>query len=179
MRIIGGKYKGRIIHPVKNFRSRPTTDFGREGLFNILENRIAWEETNALDLFSGTGSIGFEMASRGCKKVTAVEIESLNCRLIRETAGTFGMNNFVVIRDDVFHFIARSRDRFDLVFADPPYSMPGFEEIALKILDANILNKRGLFILEHPKVYQFDHLPGFSEMRRYGNLRFSFFGVPE
>ncbi len=179
MRIIGGKYKGRIIHPGKNFRSRPTTDFGREGLFNILENRIAWEETDALDLFSGTGSISFELVSRGCKKVTAVELEPGNCRFIRETAGTFGMNNLVVIRDDVFRYLARSRENFDLVFADPPYSMPGFADLAVKILGTDLLTGGGLFILEHPKAYQFDHLPGFREMRKYGNLRFSFFGVPE
>lgn len=175
MRIVGGKYKGRIFNPGKSFRSRPTTDFGKESLFNILENRITWEETDTLDLFSGTGSISFEFVSRGCRRVIAVELDFVHCRFIRKTAETLGIQNLTVIRNDVFHYLSRGKSSFDLVFADPPHTLANFQEIAGKVLKSDVLKPGGLFILEHPKAFSFVHLPGFFEIRKYGSIHFSFF----
>lgn len=175
MRIVGGEFKGRQFHPGKSFRSRPTTDFSKESLFNILENHIDWQETSALDLFAGTGSISFELVSRGCRHVTAVENDFVHCRFIRETAVTLGISNLSLIQGEVFRFLTGNKSHFDLVFADPPYTMKGFETVPLKILGSGILNQGGLFILEHSKDHQFSHLPDFTELRRYGSVHFSFF----
>jgi 16S rRNA (guanine966-N2)-methyltransferase len=177
MRIVGGKYKGRIFYPGKSFRSRPTTDFGKEGLFNILENRISWEETDALDLFSGTGSISFELISRGCRRVTAVERDFVHCRYIREESAKLGIDNLQVIKDDVFHLIHCNPGQYALVFADPPFDMKDFQLVAEKILSSGILKEKGLFILEHSKSNKFDLVPGFLELRKYGSVHFSFFST--
>jgi len=181
MRIVGGTYKGRQFHPGKSFRSRPTTDFSKESLFNILENRINWEETSALDLFAGTGSISFELISRGCHRVTGIEKDKVHSRFIRDTSETLGITNFHLVQGDVFHFIRNKPASFDLIFADPPYTMKDFGTVAEKILGSGILREGGLFILEHSKENQFDHLPDFLEIRRYGSVHFSFFrkAVPE
>jgi 16S rRNA (guanine966-N2)-methyltransferase len=175
MRIVGGTFKGRQFHPGKSFRSRPTTDFGKEGLFDILENSINWDETAALDLFSGTGSISFELISRGCGHVTAVENDFVHCRFIRETAATLGINNLNVIKTDVFRFMLGKPGAWDLVFADPPYTMKDFGSIAGKILASGIVKEGGLFILEHSKENSFKELPEFLELRKYGRVHFSFF----
>ncbi len=175
MRIISGKFKGRHFTPGKSFRSRPTTDFSKESLFDILENRIDWEITDALDLFSGTGSISFELVSRGCRNVTSVEKDFVHCRFIRKVTSELTITNLRLVEDDVFRFLARTREGFELVFADPPYDIPGFEQIAEKILQSGVLKPEGLFVLEHPKNYRFQHLPGFLEMRHYGSVHFSFF----
>jgi 16S rRNA (guanine966-N2)-methyltransferase len=175
MRIVGGKFSGRRFHPGKSFRSRPTTDFSKENLFNILENRITWEETTALDLFAGTGSISFELVSRGCRHVTAVEKDFVHCRFIRETTGKLNISNLTLIQGDVFRFLSGNRSLYDLVFADPPYTMKNFELVAGKVLNSGIIKEGGLFILEHSKAHQFSNLPGFTELRRYGSVHFSFF----
>jgi 16S rRNA (guanine966-N2)-methyltransferase len=175
MRIVGGKYKGRIFNPGKSFRSRPTTDFSKESLFNILENRISWEETDALDLFSGTGSISFELVSRGCRRVTSVEKDFRHCRFIRETAGNLGIGNISVVKDKAFHFLSVSHESYDLVFADPPFTMVNFQETADKVMKSDALKSGGLFILEHSKANSFNHLPEFLEIRKYGSVHFSFF----
>ncbi len=178
MRIVGGKYKGRQFVPGKAFRSRPTTDFSKESLFDILENRIDWEETDALDLFSGTGSISFELASRGCRTVTAVEKDFVHCRFIRKVTEELGITNLRLIQDDAFRVMMRTSQTYDLVFADPPYDMPGFDNIAEKILQSGITKPGGLLIFEHPKKYRFQELPGFLEMRHYGSVHFSFLQIP-
>ena len=175
MRIISGKYKGRLFHPGKSFRARPTTDFSKESLFNILENRIDWEKTAVLDLFAGTGSISFEMISRGCIHATAVEKDGIHCRFIRETASALGIQNLAVIKENVFRFLSGSTGSFDLVFADPPYDMREFQSVAAKILGSKVLKEGGLFILEHSKNNDFRDLPEFLELRRYGSVHFSFF----
>jgi 16S rRNA (guanine(966)-N(2))-methyltransferase RsmD len=175
MRIVGGIFKGRQFHPGKSFRSRPTTDFSKESLFNILENHTDWENISALDLFAGTGSISFELISRGCRQVTAVEKDFVHCRFIRNTADTLGINNFRLIQGDVFQFLRSSSEACDLIFADPPYTMKHFGETATKVLESVILKEGGIFILEHSKEYNFDHLPEFTELRKYGSVHFSFF----
>jgi 16S rRNA (guanine966-N2)-methyltransferase len=175
MRIVGGTFRGRTFHPGKSFQSRPTTDFAKEGLFDILENRIDWEETSALDLFSGTGSISFELISRGCKHVTAVEKDFVHGRFIRETAATLGIDNLSLIRTDAFRFLIGKPGSWDLVFADPPYTMTDFGSVAAKILSSGVVKKGGLFILEHSKSNSFKELPEFLELRKYGSVHFSFF----
>jgi 16S rRNA (guanine966-N2)-methyltransferase len=175
MRIVGGLYKGRIFSPGKSFKARPTTDFAKENLFNILENRINWEETTALDLFSGTGSISYELVSRGCKQVTAVEINFQHCKFISEVKSILKISNLQIIRDDSFHFIQKSKQQYDLIFADPPFDMKNFTELPGKVLSANILQPDGLLIVEHNKYHSFDNLPEFFELRKYGSVNFSFF----
>jgi 16S rRNA (guanine966-N2)-methyltransferase len=177
MRIIGGLYKGRRFNPGKNFRARPTTDFARENLFNILENRIDWEITNALDLFAGTGSISYELISRGCRHVTAVESDFRHCKFIEDVKKILQMSELTVLRDDAMRFIIRSGGLYQLIFADPPYDMPGFETIPEKILAADLLTPGGCLILEHNKYHTFGHISQFTELRNYGSVNFSFFRV--
>ena len=179
MRIISGKYKGRRIHPPAGLKARPTTDFARESLFNILHNYLDFKGLRVLDLFAGTGSIGFEFASRGASLVDMVEINFTHASFIRKTSKAFGMNSIKVFRTDAFRFIERIKTGYDLIFADPPYELSNFSEVANKILEnPRILNENGFFILEHSKNYQFDHLPGFAEHRKYGSVNFSFFQNP-
>jgi 16S rRNA (guanine966-N2)-methyltransferase len=175
MRIVGGLYKGRIFSPGKSFKARPTTDFAKENLFNILENRINWEETSALDLFSGTGSISYELISRGCKQVTSVEINIQHYKFISEVKSILKISNLQIIRDDSFHFIRKAKQQFDLIFADPPFDMKNVAEVPEKIFTANILHSDGILIVEHNKYQRFDHLPQFFELRKYGSVNFSFF----
>ena len=175
MRIVGGLYKGRIFTPGKSFKARPTTDFAKENLFNILENRINWEETAALDLFSGTGSISYELISRGCNHVTSVEINFHNCKFISEVKSILKISNLQIIRDDAFHFIHKTKKQFNLILADPPFDMKNFAELPGKILSTNILHHTGLLIVEHNKHQNFDNLPQFFELRKYGSVNFSFF----
>ena len=175
MRIIGGTYKGHHFVPSSSFRSRPTTDFSKEDLFDILDNRIHWEVTDALDLFAGTGSISFELVSRGCRQVTAVEKDFVHCKFIRKVIAELGIDNLRLYQNDVFKVLARSGAAYDLVFADPPYDAPWFASVPEIILKAGVVKPSGLFILEHPKAFRFDQLPGFQEIRHYGSVRFSFF----
>lgn len=175
MRIVGGIYKGRVFNPGKQFKARPTTDFAKENLFNILENRINWEEIDALDLFSGTGSISYELVSRGCREVTSVEINHRHCKYIAEVKSMLNIENLKLVRDDAFHFIQKSKNGYDLIFADPPYDLKNFDDVPIKILSSGILKNQGIFILEHGKNQIFEHLPGFTEIRVYGSVHFSFF----
>ncbi|OQB80893.1 MAG: Ribosomal RNA small subunit methyltransferase D [Bacteroidetes bacterium ADurb.Bin123] len=175
MRIVGGIYKGRHFEPGNSFRARPTTDFSKEGLFDILDNRVHWEVTDALDLFAGTGSISFELVSRGCRKVTAVEKDFVHCKFIRKVIAELRIDNLRLYQNDVFKVLARSGEAYDLVFADPPYDAPWFATTPESILNASVVKPGGLFILEHPKAFRFNQLPGFQEMRHYGSVHFSFF----
>ena len=177
MRIVGGTFKGRIFNPGRSFTARPTTDFSKENLFNILENRMDWEQTEALDLFSGTGSISYEMVSRGCKNVTAVEINSRHVRFISTIKSTLGIENLQIVREEALRFITRTKKQYDLIFADPPYDMRNFGEVPEKVLEAGIIREGGLFILEHNKFHDFSKMPGFREARSYGSVNFSFFQI--
>src|SRR5210317_1569481 len=139
MRIVGGKYKGRIFKPNKKFKARPTTDIAKEGLFNTLENRYELSTKNVLDLFSGTGSIGYEFLSRGCEKATLVENNHNHCRFIQEAIETLKIANVTVFKADVFKFIKKTPDKFNIIFADPPFDLPRFKEVPDAILEAGIL----------------------------------------
>lgn len=174
MRIVGGIFRGRTFNPGKSFKARPTTDFAKENLFNILENRIDWESTKALDLFAGTGSISYELISRGCLHVTAVEMNFRHCKFIEEVKSQLGITNIRVVRDDANHFIAKWKEQFDLIFVDPPFDVSYFNEIPVNILESGLLKPEGLLVIEHNKFQDLSYLPGFMELRTYGSVNFSF-----
>lgn len=175
MRIISGKYKGKVIKPPKNFRARPTTDFAKEALFNILHNTIDFSELKVLDLFSGTGSIGFEFASRGVNFIEMVEKSFLHHEFIKKTILELKLDNARVIKTDVFVYIKHIHQSFDLIFADPPYDLKGIEELPEKIITSEILKPEGWFIFEHPKRMNFSAHPDCFDERAYGGVHFSFF----
>ncbi len=175
MRIVSGKYRGRIINPPKNLPVRPTTDMAKESLFNILNNHIDFQDLNALDLFSGTGNISYEFVSRGCNMVMAVEKDFACVRFIKKTVEKMQIENLIVIKQDVFKFVEFTNKTFDIVFADPPYKMNDIGLMPDKILNSTLLNTNGWLIFEHPKEYDFASTPGFYDHRKYGSVNFSFF----
>ena len=175
MRIISGKYKRRRFDVPKNIKARPTTDFARENLFNVLNNQIDFEEIKALDLFAGTGAISFELLSRGAAQVVSVEKHSTQYDFIKKVSRELKDDNILPIKGDVFRFIASSREKFDFIFADPPYDLPELEQIPDLIFKAGLLKEDGLFILEHSKKNDFSDMPQFEELRTYGSVNFSFF----
>jgi 16S rRNA (guanine966-N2)-methyltransferase len=176
MRIIGGELRGRIFKPGKNFKARPTTDFAKENLFNILSNRIDFEEISVLDLFSGTGSISFEFASRGCRSVTAVEIDHVHYGFIASVVAQLQLSKIVhLLRYDVLKFIPRCTEKYDLIFADPPYQLRNLKEIPELILKYQLINQGGMLVLEHGKGDDFVAHPNLFEVREYGSVHFSFF----
>ena len=175
MRIISGKYKGRQIHTPTNLPVRPTTDFAKEGLFNILNNLIDFEEISVLDLFAGTGNLSYEFFSRGAVYITAVEMDKKCVAFIEKTIQLLNAESFTVIRTDVFPYLKRPYESFDIIFADPPYQMENIEEIPELIFQSQILKDDGWFILEHSKRHDFSKHPFFDQHRKYGNVNFSFF----
>jgi len=175
MRIISGKFKGRIIHPPKNLRARPTTDFAKENLFNILNNLIDFEGIDVLDLFAGTGSISYEFASRGAATVTSVEINAVHVNFIKATASSLGIQTMFVVRANAFLYIKSVKKQFDLIFADAPYDIEGSETLPGMVFEYDILKDGGIFILEHSKNLTFKDNPYFLESRSYGSVQFSFF----
>ena len=175
MRIISGKYKGRQIHTPTNLPVRPTTDFAKESLFNILNNLVDFEEISVLDLFAGTGNISYEFFSRGAVNITAVEMDKKCVAFIERTIQLLNAESFTVIRTDVFHYLKRPYESFDIIFADPPYEMENINEIHELIFQTQILKDDGWFILEHSKMHDFSKHPFFDQHRKYGNVNFSFF----
>jgi 16S rRNA (guanine966-N2)-methyltransferase len=175
VRIISGIFRGRHIHPPGNFKARPTTDFAKENLFNILCHRYSIEEMDILDLFSGTGSITYEFASRGVRSVVAVEMVPAHSKFIQESCRSMQLEQVTVIRADVFKYINRPVQSFDIIFADPPYDHPGLPELPDLIFATEILRKKGLFILEHPGTFSFTAHPKFSQHRKYGGVNFTIF----
>lgn len=177
MRIIRGKYGRRRFEVPKNITARPTTDFARENLFNVLENIEDFEGKTALDLFAGTGAISFEFLSRGCSDVTSVEMAPVQASFIRSVKDKLGDENLRVIKGDVFKFISTCNRQFDFIFADPPYDHPRFEEVPELILSSSMVKSGTIVIIEHSKTRNFSHLPGFSQHRVYGSVNFSIFIV--
>ncbi|MBE9488297.1 MAG: RsmD family RNA methyltransferase [Bacteroidetes bacterium] len=175
MRIISGEFGGRIISPPSNFKARPTTDFAKENLFNVLNNRLDYEECDVLDLFGGTGGIGYEFASRGAKQVTTIEMDFHHSRFIEETIKKLKIENMKVVKTNVFVFIKRFKATWDVVFADPPYALEGIDELPNLIFEKKLLNEGGLFIFEHSKDKDYSSHPHFKEKRTYGSVNFSFF----
>jgi 16S rRNA (guanine966-N2)-methyltransferase len=175
LRIISGKYRGRRINPPSNFTARPTTDYARESLFNILTNRIDFEAVNVLDLFSGTGSISFEFASRGAHTVHLVEKDPKHISFIRKMVDEMKFENIKPIHIDVKAYLKTCRLKYDIVFADPPYDLPWLETLPDLVTGSGIINDDGFFILEHPKDLSFTSHKLFFEHRNYGSVNFSFF----
>ena len=173
MRIISGTYGGRRLSPPKNITARPTTDFAKESLFNLLNNRMDPEGIDMLDLFAGTGGIGIECVSRGAREVTAVEIAHVQQNWIISCCKQLGIKNLSVIRGDVFKFLSACRTRYDLIFADPPYALDRIEEIP--DLTLGLLKKDGWLVIEHGKDTDFTCHPNHIETRSYGSVHFSFF----
>jgi len=178
MRIIGGALKGLRLNPPKNLPVRPTTDLAKEALFNILQNQIDFEGLHILDLFSGTGNISLEFASRGAEKVTAID-RSIQCvHYLKDTARQYALSNIAAYKDDVFKYMQHETERFDLIFADPPYDLNRIPEIPKIIFDKNLLFADGLLIVEHQSMQNLSNHPAFAEQRKYGHSSFSFFKAP-
>ena len=175
MRIISGKYGRRRFDVPTHIKARPTTDFARENLFNVLQNLLDFEGMKALDLFAGTGAISFELASRGCRRVVAVENYPVQYNFIRKVATQLDAREILPIKGDVFRFVPSCREKFDFIFADPPYELKGLETLPDLIFENNLLKEEGLFVLEHGKTNNFESHPHFIERRVYGSVNFSFF----
>ena len=176
MRIISGKWGGRRIHPPANMpHTRPTTDIAKEGLFNILQNRMSFEGIDTLDLFGGTGCISYELASRGATDLTIVEKDNKMQAFIRKNLDMLGAENARVLRMDVFAFLNTCHNDFDFIFAGPPYALGSIDEIPKIIVEKKLIRKGGFFVLEHTPRNQYEKFPGFSFVRNYGTTLFSFF----
>jgi 16S rRNA (guanine(966)-N(2))-methyltransferase RsmD len=175
MRIITGKYKGRHFDIPKTFKARPTTDFAKENIFNVLTQYIDFEDATALDLFSGTGSITLELISRGCAHVISVELDRDHHRFIQQCVQKLGTEACVPLRGDVFRFIKSCKQQFDFIFADPPYALKELPTIPSLIFEKGLLKEDGIFVFEHGKNYDFSDDPHFVEHRSYGSVNFSIF----
>ena len=175
MRIIAGNLRGRRLNPPQNLPVRPTTDMARESLFNILNNYVDYEDCSVMDLFAGTGAVSLEFVSRGAREVTSIDINNQCTDFIKQCATQFGVNNLHVVRADVFDLLKRANRRFDIVFADPPYSLEGLATLPDLVFDRGVLTDDGIFILEHPAEYTFEEHPHFWQHRAYGKVNFTFF----
>lgn len=175
MRIISGKYGRRRFDVPTNIKARPTTDFARENIFNVLSNMLSFDGLTALDLFAGTGAVTFEFASRGCRRVVAVENYPVQYKFIRKVAEQLGAEEVYPVRGDVFKYLQTAGESFDIVFADPPYDLPGFVEIPSKVITSGVIAPGGLFVMEHPSTADFTSLPGAIDHRRYGSVNFTIF----
>lgn len=175
MRVISGIYKHRKWDVPRTFSARPTTDFAKESLFNILANRIDLEDATALDLFSGTGSISIELVSRGCSHVVSVEKDPAHHAFIRKVMETVKTDRCLPVKGDVFKYIANCSTQFDFIFADPPYQLENIADIPDLIFEGNLLAQDGIFVLEHGKTNDFSPHPRFTDMKVYGSVHFSFF----
>ena len=175
MRIIGGKFKARRIEVPSNITARPTTDFAKEGLFNLLNNRIDFEGIDVLDLFAGPGSIGFEFISRDARGVVAIEQSERHISFLRKVCKLLDIDNYTVVKGDVFRYLQSCKMKFDLIFADPPYDLDSLAGIPDLIFGYGLLKDGGLLVMEHSAKNNFSEHPNFSFHRNYGNVHFSFF----
>ncbi|MCK4676741.1 MAG: RsmD family RNA methyltransferase [Bacteroidales bacterium] len=175
MRIVSGIFKGRRINPPPNLSVRPTTDRAKESLFNILVNNFTFEDMDVLDLFAGTGSISYEFVSRGCRSVTAIDINSRCIDFIKMMADDFKMEILHAYRDDVFRFLKHNTKQYNLIFADPPYDLRGLADIPDMVLNSLSLAKDGWFILEHPRKIMFSDHKYLLQHREYGHVNFTVF----
>jgi 16S rRNA (guanine966-N2)-methyltransferase len=176
MRIISGKWGGRRISPPSKMpNTRPTTDIAKEGLFNILQNRISFDGIKTLDLFGGTGAISYELASRGAADLTIIEKDPQMHAFIKKNIEMLGMENTKVLKMDIFNFLDSCTDQFDFIFAGPPYALGTIDEIPKIITSKNLIVSKGIFVLEHTPRNDYQKFDGFSFMRNYGTTVFSFF----
>ena len=176
MRIISGIYGRRRFDVPSSFSARPTTDFAKENIFNVVNNLVDLEGMDALDLFAGTGSISFELISRGCRNVTAIEKNNAHASFIAKVAKELKTDALALIRGDVFRYLnSAPKQSFDFIFADPPYALPELPEIPALVFERDLLKNGGIFIMEHPKTNDFSSLPYFYQHRVYGSVNFSIF----
>lgn len=179
MRIIRGQYGRRRFDVPSNITARPTTDFARENIFNVIENIIDFDdEPTAIDLFAGTGAITFEFLSRGCSHVTSVEKAATQYNFIKRTAQQLNATDrLTLLRTDALRFITAAGTPADIIFADPPYDLPGFADIPPAILSSKLVKPGTLFIMEHSGKHDFSQLKGFFDHRVYGSVNFSLFRI--
>lgn len=176
MRIISGIYGRRRFDVPSSFSARPTTDFAKENLFNVISNLIDLDGAKALDLFAGTGSISFELLSRGCQSVTAVEKNQAHASFIAKVSKELKTDSLNLIRGDVFRYLQATPSRsFDFIFADPPYALKELPEVPALVLERDLLRDGGIFVMEHPKANDFSTLHAFNQRRVYGAVNFSIF----
>jgi 16S rRNA (guanine966-N2)-methyltransferase len=176
MRIIGGKFGGRRVNPPSKMpHTRPTTDIAREGLFNILQNNISLEGLKTLDLFGGTGSISYELASRGAIDLTLVEKDATMHQFIQRTSGELGISNLKAVRMDVFKFLGQCSEQFDFIFAGPPYALQNIDDLPMLIVAKQLLSRGGWFVLEHTPRNRYEGYTWFVTQRNYGSTVFSIF----
>jgi 16S rRNA (guanine966-N2)-methyltransferase len=175
VRIVSGKFKGRTIIAPGNLSARPTTDFAKEGLFNILYNNFYFEEVKVLDLFAGTGNITYEFVSRGVEDVICIEGSAASARFIKETADKLAPGKVRVLNMEVSRFLKNCKEQFDIIFADPPYEMPDIDKVVQQVFELNLLKPGGWLALEHSVKLKFTDHPHFVEQRHYGKVNFSFF----
>ncbi|MEO8795988.1 MAG: RsmD family RNA methyltransferase [Daejeonella sp.] len=175
MRIIGGQLKGIRINPPANLPVRPTTDLAKEALFNILYNQYDFDEIKVLDLFSGTGNISLEFASRGVPEIISVDRDQGCCNFLKTSAVKYQLDSIQIHRADVFKFLEMETETFDIIFADPPYDLTRLPEIARIVFERNLVKKNGYLIIEHPSMKQLNNHPNYKETRKYGSSSFSFF----
>ena len=176
MRIISGKWGGRKIHPPARMpHTRPTTDIAKEGLFNILQNRMDFEGIKTLDVFGGTGNISYELASRGAGDLTIVEKDPQMHAFIKKNIEMLGMKNTQVLKMDVFNFLSSCNEQYDFIFAGPPYALETIDALPEIIIKRKLIAEDGFFVLEHTPRNNFERCEGFSFQRNYGTTVFSFF----
>jgi 16S rRNA (guanine966-N2)-methyltransferase len=176
MRIIGGEHGGRKFNPPNNMPyTRPTTDIAKEGLFNILQNNLEFETLKTLDLFGGTGSISYELASRGVPDLTIIEKDAAMYEFIKKTSLALKLENFIVLKMDVFKFINQCTDKFDFIFAGPPYALTNIDDLPTQVFEKQLLNKSGWFVIEHTAKHDYKSFPFYKTERNYGTTIFSIF----
>lgn len=176
MRIIGGEHGGRKFNPpTKMPYTRPTTDIAKEGLFNVLQHKLDFEELKTLDLFGGTGSISYELASRGVTDLTIVEKDVAMYEFIKKTAAALRIENINIVKMDVFKFMAQCNSTFDFIFAGPPYALTNIDELPKQVVDKKLLNTGGWFVLEHTPRNDYKKFPLYKMEKNYGTTIFSIF----
>lgn len=175
MRVITGLYKGRHFDIPRSFKARPTTDFAKENIFNVMTGYTDFDGACALDLFAGTGSISIELLSRGCAQVVSVEADRDHAAFIRQCVQKLGAGNHVLVRGDVFRFMKSCRRKFDFIFADPPYALPDLPKVPGLVFEHGLLADDGVLVFEHGKGNDFSADPHFIEHRAYGSVNFSIF----
>ncbi len=176
MRIISGTHGGKKISPPANMpHTRPTTDIAKEGLFNVLQNNLEFEHLKTLDLFGGTGCISYELASRGVPDLTIVEKDNHMYDFIKKTSKELGLENFKLIKSDVFKFIESCQEQYDFIFAGPPYALGTIDDLPLQILEKKLLKPDGWFVLEHTPRNDYKKFEHYKAVRNYGTTIFSIF----
>lgn len=176
MRIVGGRHRNRRLHPPNEMEARPTTDFAKEGLFNVLQHSVALDGIRVLDLFAGTGNISLEFLSRGASEVISVEQDRDLFAFMQRTSRELNENGWRMVKGDVFQFLGNHRGLYDVVFADPPFQIESIDRVPTLVRQAGLLNADGILILEHHEKTDLSNLPGYQRTRKYGTIHFSFFG---